>query len=70
MATKLRPATNADTNTIREIVFSVLREYGLEPSPLTTDSDLDDIEASYINRGGAFDVLENGDGEIVGCVGL
>lgn len=55
---------------MRQIVYNVLREYSLEPSPSTTDADLADLEASYVNRGGAFDVLEDGEGAIIGCVGL
>jgi putative acetyltransferase len=70
MATKLRPATNADREIVTQLVFAVLREYGLEPNPSTTDADLADLEVSYVNRGGAFDVLENGEGTIIGCVGL
>lgn len=65
----LRRATNADGPAIRELVFGVLREYGLAPDPADTDADLADIEASYHARGGRFDVLE-ADGRIVGTVGL
>jgi putative acetyltransferase len=55
---------------VRELVFGVLREYGLEPSPADTDADLFDIEASYQRRGGRFDVLVSAAGGIVGSVGL
>jgi putative acetyltransferase len=65
-----RAATNGDGDEIKIIVFGVLGEYGLQPSPETTDADLDDIEENYIRRGGVFEVLETADGEIVGCVGL
>lgn len=67
---RLRPATNADGPAIQALVFSVLREYGLTADPDGTDADLRDIESSYTQRGGAFDVLEGPDGRIVGCVGL
>ena len=66
----LRPATNADTAAVRDLVFGVLAEYGLKPSPDDTDTDLSDIESSYFARGGRFDVLERGDGAIIGTVGL
>src|SRR4051812_44588431 len=70
MATKLRPATNSDREVVTQLVFTVLREYGLQPNNKTTDADLSDIEANYAQRGGAFDVLENAEGAIIGCVGL
>ena len=67
---ELRPATNADADAIRALVFGVLREYGLAPSPDDTDADLFDIEASYFARGGRFDVLVAARVNIVGTVGL
>jgi predicted N-acetyltransferase YhbS len=66
----IRPATNADEAAITALVFEVLREYGLEPDPGATDADLKDIEGSYAERGGCFDVLLDGEGRIVGSVGL
>lgn len=66
----VREATNLDGGRVREIVFGVLDEYGLSPDPEGIDRDLDDIEASYLHRGGAFDVLVDEDGVIVGTVGL
>ena len=55
---------------VRDIVFSVLAEYRLQPDPDGTDADLSDLEGQYIARGGAFDVVANADGEVVGSVGL
>jgi putative acetyltransferase len=52
------------------VVFTVLAEYGLKPDPACTDVDLDDIEASYFNRGGVFYVLAEQDGSIIGSYGL
>jgi putative acetyltransferase len=51
-------------------VFGVLAEYGLEPSPSDTDADLDDIERHYVRAGGAFDVLLDDAGRIIGSVGV
>jgi putative acetyltransferase len=51
-------------------VFSVLEEYGLQSDPETTDSDLDDIDGSYLQSGGCFDLVEADGGEIVGTVGV
>lgn len=65
-----RSASNADIPAIQELVFSVLKEYELEPDPETTDADLADIQASYFDNGGRFDVLVNDGGDIVGTVGL
>ena len=64
---RLRPATNADGDTVRAPVFEVLREYGLPPDPEGTDADLSEIEQHY--RNGWFSVLEV-DGQIIGSVGL
>jgi putative acetyltransferase len=55
---------------VRGLVFTVLAEYGLKPDPDCTDADLDDIEQSYLARGGVFYVLEEQDGSIIGSYGL
>lgn len=65
----MRPAAPADGPAIRRIVFAVLEEYGLTPDPAGADADLDDIQANYLDRGGAFHVVV-ADGAIVGCGGL
>ncbi len=67
---RLRPATNADCEAVRDLVFTVLGEYGLKPSPGCTDADLNDIEQSYLSRGGVFNVLQEQDGTVVGSYGL
>jgi GNAT superfamily N-acetyltransferase len=66
----IRKASNADREDIEELVFGVLAEYGLKSDPGKTDADLSDIQGEYLDRGGTFDVLVGGDGEIVGSVGL
>ena len=65
----IRPATNGDADAIRTLVFGILREFGFSPDPTGTDADLADLESSY-QRGGAFDVLTDAGGRIVGTVGL
>ena len=67
---RIRAATNSDADAIREIVFTVLAEYGLDCDPAGTDADLDDIEATYIVGGGMFEVVEANDERIIGTVGL
>ena len=65
----LRPATNADEAEARALLYQVLAEYGLTPDPDGADSDLDDIEANYFDRGGYFGVIEQ-DGKMIATVGL
>jgi len=67
---RLRPATNADCEPVRDLVFAVLAEYHLTPDPACTDADLRDIKQSYFHRGGVFYVLEEKDGTIIGSYGL
>ncbi len=66
----LRAATNADGTAVQQLVFGVLREFGLQADPASTDADLFDLEAHYAATGGAFDVIVSATGEIIGCVGL
>ncbi len=63
---QLRGATNADRAAVEQLVFGVLREYGLKPDPETTDADLRNITGFYAS----FEVLVNDAGEVVGTVGL
>ena len=67
---RLRPATNADGGQVRKLVYTVLGEYHLRPDPQCTDADLEDIEQSYLQRGGVFYVLEEENGAIVGSYGI
>ncbi len=69
MEVNIREALNDDSPQIRNVVFTVLREYGLQPDPETTDKDLDDIEKEYFSRGGYFGVIEL-NSEIVATVGI
>lgn len=66
----MRRASNKDREAVTGLVYGVLQEYGLKPDPEATDADLDDIERSYFARGGAFFVLEDRDGSIIGAYGL
>ena len=66
----IRDATNADEAEIREIVYSVLDEYGLSPDPDGTDADLADLEGNYWKSAGVFHVVLSDDGALVGCAGL
>ncbi|MBC7797299.1 MAG: GNAT family N-acetyltransferase, partial [Pyrinomonadaceae bacterium] len=66
----IRAATNAEIDNIKTLIFGVLREYALKPEPNGTDIDLNDIEANYVHRNGTFEILENGNGELLGTFGL
>ncbi len=66
----LRSATQEDGPKVRDLIFSVLEEYGLKPDPNGTDRDLADIDSYYLKRGGCFEVLEDGSRQIVGSFGL
>jgi putative acetyltransferase len=67
---RARAATNRDGERVRALVFGVLAEFGLPPDPSTTDADLNDIEASYLTRGGVFELFEDAGGNLIGTVGL
>jgi len=67
---RLRPANNKDCEKIADLVFSILKEYNLKPDPAGTDADIKDIEQSYFERGGAFYVLEEEEGSVIGAYGL
>ncbi|MCU0239111.1 MAG: GNAT family N-acetyltransferase [Pyrinomonadaceae bacterium] len=67
---KIRSATNADCQNVQNLVFSVLREYGLEPDLQGTDQDIADIEKHYLNRGGIFELIEDENDKLLGTVGL
>lgn len=66
----LRPASNRDREAIELLVFPILRSFGLEPAPESTDADLADIEGCYFANGGFFDVLVDGEERILGTVAI
>lgn len=65
-----RDARRGDEQVVRVLVTQVLAEFGFATDPHGLDSDLVDIQASYIDRGGIFRVLIDAGGTIVGCGGL
>jgi len=69
-AMRFRPGLNEDGESVRELVFSVLAEYGLQPDPDSTDQDLFDLQGSYAHRGGCFELLVDDEDRLVGCYGL
>ncbi len=67
---RFRSASNQDGEAVRSLVSTVLQEFGFTPDHSATDSDLFDLETTYIHSGGSFDLLIDQAGEIVGTVGL
>jgi len=63
----LRRATNSDSESVKALVWQVLREYGMEPDPAHADRGLDHIETSF-EGGGLWLVLDGV--TLVGTVGL
>jgi putative acetyltransferase len=70
MGFRIRDARNEDESAIREVLDSVLAEYGLSSDPGGTDVDLADIEGNYLKSGGVFRVVLAPGGSILGCAGL
>jgi putative acetyltransferase len=66
----IRSATNDDRERVAELVFGVLSEFGLEADPKTTDADLQDLDANYLQRGGVFEVIEDERANLLGSIGL
>jgi putative acetyltransferase len=55
---------------VRDLVFTILHEFGFTPEPDGIDADLTNIEAGYHARGGAFELLVDENNQIVGTIGL
>ena len=55
----IRPATNHDIPSIKNVVFSSLKEYGLIPETTGKDKDLNDVELNYFSNNGFFGVVVN-----------
>lgn len=66
----IKQASNNDIETIKNIVFSVLKEYGLEPNQEGIDNDLDDIELNYTNNNGYFGLILDSSKKTLGTFGL
>ncbi len=67
----VRAADNNNIPSIKNVVFSVLKEYGLKPDSSGIDKDLEDAQGNYYYKNGFFGVvLNNAAKEIVGTFGL
>jgi len=66
----IRAATNADCDRVVALVSGVLSEFDLPFDLESKDSDLKDLEESYLRSRGIFEVLEDRDGNLLGTYGL
>ena len=66
----IRAATNADCALVIALVSGVLSEFNLPFDLESKDSDLKDLEQSYLRSGGIFEVLEDRDENLLGTYGL
>ncbi len=67
----IRPATNDDIISVKQIIFTCLKEYALPPDINGKDSDLNNIEKNYFSNDGFFGVVVNTNtNQLVGTFGL
>lgn len=67
---ELRRIEPADNERLVKLVFTVMREFGIEPDPEGVDADIFAPGEHYIAAGGEFQVLVDPAGTIVGCFGV
>jgi len=67
---RFRKADNNDRTEIYKLVETVLTDYGLKMNPAETDKDLQDLEDSYFNSNGWFEVIEDLQNRIIGSYGI
>jgi GNAT superfamily N-acetyltransferase len=65
-----RAAGNADRDGIVRLVKMILPEFGEVFDDQTSESDLANIEKTYLETGGAFDLLLDAGLTIIGTIGL
>jgi putative acetyltransferase len=66
---RLRSYAPGDAPHVFALMQRSLADYGLCADPGATDSDLRDIDATYVRTGGVFKILDD-DGVVVGSYGL
>jgi GNAT superfamily N-acetyltransferase len=69
MLATFRTADNHDIAMVRHIVYSTLREYGLQPEPSGTDADVEDIDAHY-GPAGSYLCIAEVNGQAIATGGL
>lgn len=61
----IRYATHKDRINIIQLVKAVLKEFGFQYSPNSSESDLQNIEQEYFESGGAFFLMEDDSGKLI-----
>ncbi|MEZ4741060.1 MAG: GNAT family N-acetyltransferase [Bdellovibrionota bacterium] len=61
---------NGETDKVRDLIFSILKSYGLSPDPGKTDKDIFDIENLYFKKNGWFETIYDKNRDLVGTWGL
>lgn len=66
----IRPALPGDEEKIINLVTSILNEYGFSFDLGSSESDLINIDETYARNGGAFEIIEDREGNLLGTYGL
>ncbi len=66
----IHSATNQDKDRIVSLVTDILSEFGLQPEFENAESDLLDIEATYLQTGGFFNIVEDNQNHLLGTFAL
>ena len=67
---RIRPATNRDAPGALRVIQAGMRGLGLHYPAELVARDFDDLERTFVSRGGTFDVAVAPDGRVVGCAGI
>ena len=69
-AVQTQRATNDDQVKVQHLIFSILKEYQLEPDIEETDADLTHLERYYFADNGWFEIAFDQSGHLVGTWGI
>lgn len=62
-------ASDQDSSEVKELIFAILKEHGLQSEPNGTDQDLSHLESTYFANGGYFEVCRT-NGKLIGTWGI
>jgi len=66
----IRPATQADSHSVVQVIQAVYDEYGFSWEAEGYNADLYDLKGHYLDRGHRFWVAENANGRVLGTTAL
>lgn len=66
----IRPALPEDGKKVTYLVSAILGEYGFECDFSSSESDLLSIGKTYLDSGGAFEIVEEKEGNLLGMYGI